>query len=53
MVYHILKDGTVTTDITGHVVQLEDAPILYRLINEVNRGASEKLHKEESKEVNV
>lgn len=32
MVYHILADGTVTTDITGKVVKLEDARPLYDLM---------------------
>lgn len=32
MVYHILKDGSRPTDITGHVVKLEDAAPLYRYL---------------------
>ena len=36
MVIHILKDGTVLDDITGHVVKKEDAPSVYALIDQMN-----------------
>lgn len=36
MVRHILKDGVVLDDITGHVVKQEDAPVVYNLIYKVN-----------------
>ena len=36
MIRHILKDGVVLDDITGHVVKQEDAPIVYNLICKVN-----------------
>ena len=32
MVKHILKDGTVLDDITGHVVRREEVPSVYTLI---------------------
>ena len=32
MVKHILKDGTVKHDITGHVVKKADAPTVYNII---------------------
>lgn len=35
-VYHILKDGSVKTDITGHVVRMADAETMYKLIHKVN-----------------
>ena len=35
MVYHILKDGTVKTDITGHVVKISDVPQVYDLISNI------------------
>lgn len=35
-VIHILKDGSVVKDITGHVVKLEDASPLYQLIHKLN-----------------
>lgn len=36
-VIHILKDGTRLDDITGHVVRMEDAEELYRLIDSINQ----------------
>lgn len=39
MVYHILKDGTVTKDITGRIVKIEDAEPLYNLMSSINRKA--------------
>lgn len=39
MVYHILKDGTVTKDITGRIVKIEDAEPLYNLMTSINRKA--------------
>lgn len=40
-VIHILKDGTVVRDLTGHVVRMEDAGALYKMIQDIN-GKSEK-----------
>lgn len=37
-VVHILKDGSVLNDITGHVVKVEDAAPLYDLIDSINQG---------------
>ncbi len=51
-VVHILKDGTVLNDITGHVVRIEDAEPLYQLIDSINRE-SRKVHSEKSQEVKV
>lgn len=40
---HILKNGKVLKDITGHVVKKEDVPMAYALINRLNeRRANEK-----------
>lgn len=39
-VIHILRDGSVVEDITGHVVRVEDAPALYQLIDKINREGS-------------
>lgn len=36
MVVHVLKDGTVLDDITGHVVKKEDVPTVYALIERLN-----------------
>ena len=40
-VYHILKDGSRPSDITGHIVRLEDANPLYQLIHSINRKKSQ------------
>lgn len=36
MVYHILKDGTVKRDITGHVVKIEDAVQVYDIAQKMS-----------------
>lgn len=41
-VIHILKDGSVVEDITGHVVRMEDALPLYQLIDSINRNGSKR-----------
>lgn len=38
MVKHILKDGTVLKDITGHIVKKEDVPAAYALIERMRKG---------------
>ena len=40
-VFHILKDGSRPTDITGHIVRLEDANPLYQLLHSINRTKSQ------------
>lgn len=35
MVYHILKNGNRPKDITGHIVKIEDAESLYKLIHKI------------------
>lgn len=54
-VVHILKDGSIVKDITGHVVRVEDAGPLYQLIESINRKGSKKkiVHSEKSQEVKV
>lgn len=54
-VVHILKDGSIVKDITGHVVRVEDAGPLYQLIDSINRKGSKKkiVHSEKSQEVKV
>lgn len=37
MVYHVLKDGSRPTDITGHIVRLEDVTPLYQLLSSINQ----------------
>jgi len=36
MIRHHLKDGSIVTDITGHVVKKEDVPAVYSLIDQIN-----------------
>ena len=50
-VVHILKDGSIVGDITGHIVRVEDAGPLYSLISSIN-GSEKKLH-EKKYEVKV
>lgn len=37
MVYHVLKDGTVKKDITGHVVKMKDAEAVYNLMRDMSK----------------
>lgn len=37
VIHHILKDGTKTDDITGHVVKVEDAESVYTIITKMNQ----------------
>lgn len=32
-IIHVLKDGTVLDDITGHVVKMADCPELYKALD--------------------
>ena len=38
MIKHVLKDGSVLDDITGHIVKKEDAKVIYTLIESINEG---------------
>ncbi len=51
-VIHILKDGSVVHNITGHIVRIEDAGPLYQIIDTINRRGS-KRKSEKSQEVKV
>ena len=37
MVRHILRDGTELKDIKGHRVKKEDAPMVYKAIEQIER----------------
>lgn len=39
---HILKDGTILTDISGHVVRMEDARSVYTLMDKINERQNKK-----------
>lgn len=41
-VKHVLKDGTVLDDITGHVVRKKEVKGLYVLIDEINQQRARK-----------
>ena len=45
MVTHVLKDGTVLKDITGHVVKEQDVPEAYILIDQMNDERSKQIEK--------
>ena len=38
MVKHILRNGTVLNDITGHIVKKEEVPAAYALIEQLRKG---------------
>lgn len=48
-VIHIMRDGSTKKDITGHVVKLEDARMLYDFMTNLNRATKykkrENIHK--------
>ena len=41
MVKHIMKDGTVLNDITGHTVKMEDAPTVYEILERLKKKRRE------------
>ena len=47
MVYHVLKDGTVKTDISGHIVKMSDVPQVYDLIAAIEKRSVKKENKKE------
>lgn len=42
MIHHILKDGTEVDDITGKVIKAEDFPVLYEVINRIQKEGDTK-----------
>lgn len=45
MIKHILKDGTVLQDITGHIIKQESAQVVYQIIEQMEReGKNERNH---------
>lgn len=44
-VIHILRDGSTVKDITGHVVQFEDAEPLYHYIHKINNKRIKKVNR--------
>ena len=41
MITHVLKDGTVLEDITRHVIKQDDAPMVYQIIEQMEREEKE------------
>lgn len=37
MVIHIMNDGSTLTDISGHVVKMNEAPGFYQLLDQINK----------------
>ena len=54
-VIHILKGGSTTNDISGHVVRVGDAVPLYQMIDRINQNGSKTkiVRSEKSQEVKV
>lgn len=48
MVYHVMRDGRVLTDITGHVVKIKDVPQVYDLIAAIEKRPIKKDLKKEA-----
>lgn len=42
MIKNILRNGTVLQDITGHVVKQKDAPLVYQIMERMNRKGGRK-----------
>lgn len=45
MVTHVLKDGTVLPDITGHIVKRSEAKAIYDLMEQINQKSVQKKRK--------
>lgn len=41
MIYHVLKDGTVVPDVKGHVIKADDFPVIYEVINKIQKEGAE------------
>lgn len=42
MVIHILKDGTRVDDIAGRIVKIQEAEVVYKLMDEINKKIIER-----------
>lgn len=49
MVKHILKNGTVLDDISGHIVKMEDAEAVYQIMDKLNE---ERMRKHDGRDNN-
>lgn len=41
MIIHILKDGTRLEDVSGHIVRIQDAETVYKLMDSINNGRAD------------
>ena len=39
---HVLKDGTVAADLTGHIVRVQDAQTVYTIAKQMRKRKDEK-----------
>ena len=37
MIIHVLRNGTITTDMKGHLVKQSEVPQVYEIINQLRR----------------
>ena len=49
IIKHVLADGSVVHDITGHVVQITDAEKVYTILNGLRSTANKRRTKERQK----
>ena len=47
MVYHIMKDGTKLTDITGKVIKVSEADSLYEVMKQIHKRRQREERKRE------
>ena len=38
---HVLKDGTQVDDIAGHLIKASEYPVLYEVINRINKAGDQ------------
>lgn len=43
MVYHVMRDGSVKTDLKGYIVKEKDVPTLYQVIEEISKKKDKRL----------
>ena len=40
-IHHILKDGTEVKDIKGHLIKADEFPVMYEVINRIQKGGDD------------
>lgn len=41
-IHHVLKDGTQVDDVSGRMIKAADYPVLYEVINRINKAGDKK-----------